>query len=224
MRYVAVLGAGRFGYSVAKTLMELGCQVLAVDKDEAKVKQLDGIVTQAVQMDVTDERALRAIGIKDVDAAVVAIGQRMEASILVSLILKEMGVPYVVSKAVTPQHGRVLEKIGCDRVVYPEGDMGVRLARSLVSPTILDELEISRDYGIYEIQIPESLEGQSLAELAIRSRFNLNVIAIKEPSGEINPSPGGSDVLQQGQVVVLLGRKEDLSKFEKVLKRRNKER
>ncbi len=224
MRYVAVLGAGRFGYSVAKTLMELGCQVLAVDKDEAKVKQLDGIVTQAVQMDVTDERALRAIGIKDVDAAVVAIGQRMEASILVSLILKEMGVPYVVSKAVTPQHGRVLEKIGCDRVVYPEGDMGVRLARSLVSPTILDELEISRDYGIYEIQIPESLEGQSLAELAIRSRFNLNVIAIKEPSGEINPSPGGSDVLQQGQVVVLLGRKEDLSKFEKVLKKRNKER
>jgi trk system potassium uptake protein TrkA len=159
-----------------------------------------------------------------VDVAVVAFGQNMEANILVSLILKEMGIPYVVSKAVTPQHGRVLEKIGCDRVVYPEGDMGVRLARSLVSPTILDELEISKDYGIYEIQVPQVLEGQSLAELAIRSRFNLNVIAIKGPLGEINPSPGGEDVLQEGQMLVLLGRKEDLSRFEKAMKKRNKER
>ncbi len=224
MRYVAVLGVGRFGYSVAKTLTELGCQVLAIDKDGSKVKQLDDLVTQAVQLDVTDERALRAVGIKDVDVAVVAIGQKMEANILVSLILKEMGVPYVVSKAVTPQHGRVLEKIGCDRVVYPEGDMGVRLARSLVSPTILDELEISKDYGIYEIQVPRVLEGQSLAELAIRSRFNLNIVVIKKPSGEINPSPGGDDVLRQGEVVVLLGRKEDLNRFEKAMKKRNKER
>ncbi len=224
MRYVAVLGIGRFGYSVAKTLAESGCQVLAIDKDGSKVKQLDDLVTQAVQLDVTDERALRAVGIKDVDVAVVAIGQNMEANILVSLILKEMGVPYVVSKAVTPQHGRALEKIGCDRVVYPEGEMGIRLARSLVSPTILDELEISKDYGIYEIQVPQVLEGQSLAELAIRSRFSLNVIAIKEPLGEINPSPGGDDVLQEGQVVVLLGRKEDLSRFEKAMKKRNKER
>ena len=224
VRYVAVLGLGRFGYSVAKTLTELGCQVLAIDRDGSKVKQLDELVTQAVQLDVTDERALRAVGIKDVDAAVVAIGQNMEASILVSLILKEMGVPYVVSKAFTPQHGRVLEKIGCDRVVYREGDMGVRLARSLVSPTVLDELELSKDYAIYEIQVPHTLEGKSLSELAIRSRFNLNVIAIKEPSGEINPSPGGSDVLREGQVVVLLGRKEDLNRFEKTIKKRNKER
>jgi trk system potassium uptake protein TrkA len=224
MRYVAVLGIGRFGYSVAKTLSEMGCQVLAIDKDGSKVKQLEDLVTQAVQLDATDERALRAVGIKDVDVAVVAIGQNMEASILVSLILKEMGVPYVLSKAVTPQHGRVLEKIGCDRVVFPEGDMGVRVARSLVSPTILDELEISGDYGIYEVKVPLSLAGKSLAQLAFRSKFNLNVIAIKDNSGEINPSPGGDDVLKEGQVLVLLGRREDLNRFEKVIKKWERER
>lgn len=219
MRYIAILGIGRFGYSIAKTLSELGCQVLAIDKDGNKVKQLEDVVTQAVQLDATDERALKAVGIKDVDAAVVAIGQRMEASILVSLLLKDMGVPFVVSKAVTPQHGKVLEKIGCDRVVYPEGEMGLRVARSLVSPTILDELEISQEYGIFEIQVPKALAGKSLAELEFRSRFGLNVIAVKKDAKDININPGGEDLLHESQILVILGKKEDIVKFEKTIKK-----
>jgi trk system potassium uptake protein TrkA len=224
MRYIAVLGIGRFGYSVAKTLSEMGCQVLAIDKDPSKIAQLEDVVTQAVQLNATDEKALKAIGIKDVDVAVVSIGANMEASILASLILKEMGVPCVVSKAITPQHGRVLEKIGCDRVVYPEGDMGTRVARSLVSPTIVDELELSPGYGIYEVQVPPFLGGKTLSQHQFRSRYSLNVVAIKDSTEGIMIFPGGDALLEEGQILVLLGKKEDLNRFEKAVKKWDKER
>jgi len=133
-----------------------------------------------------------------------------------------MGVPFVISKAVTAQHGKVLEKIGCDRVVYPEGEMGLRVARSLVSPTILDELEISQEYGIFEMQVPKIFVGKTLAQVEFRSRFGLNVIAIKENSGEININPGGDDILEEKQILVLLGKKEDLLKMEKAIKKLEK--
>ena len=213
MKFVAVLGMGRFGSSVARTLADMGCQILAIDRHEDKIRDIEGVVTQAVQMDATDERALRAVGIKDVDAAVVAIGAGMEASILASLLLKEMGVPYVISKAVTATHGRVLEKIGCDRVVFPEIEMGVRVARRIVSPGVLDELGLEGDYGVFELKVPSRLSDKSIKDIGFRNSYGLTIIAIKSGDKEINIAPQPNDRLREGDVIVVIGSKERADQF-----------
>ncbi|NPA15605.1 MAG: TrkA family potassium uptake protein [Deferribacteres bacterium] len=223
MKYFAVIGIGRFGYSVAKTLSEMGCQVLAIDQSEEKIKQIEGVVTQAVQLDATDERALRAAGIKDVDGAIVAIGQNMEASILVSLLLKDLGVPYVVSKATTPLHAKVLKKIGCDRVVSPEEEMGVRIAKSLVSPSILDELDLSEHVGIYELKVPSHMAGKTLGELDFRKKFGLNVVAIKSKTGELNINPTADTMLKEGDAIFVIGAAESIERFDKLVNKMEKE-
>ena len=215
MKYFAVIGIGRFGYSVAKTLTEMGCQVLAIDRSEEKLRQLEGLVTQVVQADATDEKALRAAGIKDVDAVIVAIGQNMEASVLISLILKEMGVPYIVSKAMNQLHAKVLQKIGCDRVVLPEEEMGVRVARSLVSPNIVDELDLSEQVRIYELKVPSVLSGKSLGELDFRKRFGMNVVAIRSADGRLNTSPNAETVLQENDTIFVLGEEASIERFDK---------
>lgn len=223
MKYFAVIGLGRFGFTVAKSLAEMGCQVLAIDQSEEKVKKIEGIVTQAVQLDATDERALRAVGIKDVDAAIVAIGQDMESSILVSLLLKELGVPYVVSKATNPLHAKVLHKIGCDRVVSPEEEMGIRVAKSLVSPSIMDELDLSDKVSIYELKVPSILSGKTLGELNFRKVFGLNVVAIRSGE-ELNTSPTADTVLKEGDTIFVIGDKESMERFDKVVKKMEKDR
>ncbi len=222
MKYFAVIGVGRFGYSVAKTLSEMGCQVLVIDSSEDKLRQLEGIVTQVVQADATDEKALRAAGIKDVDAAIVAIGQNMEASILVSLILKELGVPYIVSKAINQLHAKVLKRIGCDRVVLPEEEMGARVARSLVSPNVLDELELSEKVGIYELRVPDAIAGKTLGELDFRKKFGLNVIAIREEEGNLNTVPTAETKLSKGSTIFVIGDEENIERFDKLVKKMEK--
>ncbi|KEO81116.1 potassium channel family protein [Tumebacillus flagellatus] len=209
----AVIGLGRFGSSVAKTLYELGYDVLGIDVDEELVQDSVDIVTHAVACDSTDENALKSIGIRNFDVVVVAIGDDVRSSILTTLTLKEMGVKMIVVKAQDTMHGKVLEKIGADRVVYPERDMGARVAHNLISPNILDYIELADDYSILEIQAPSKFVGRSLEQIDIRRKYGCNVMAIKHRT-HINIAPIASDIIQEGDVLVVVGRNEDLDELD----------
>lgn len=225
MRKFAVIGLGRFGYSVAKTLIERGCEVLAIDDDEEKVKSVSDFVTHAVELDATDEEALRHVGVQYVDVAVVSIGENIEASILIVMTLKEMGVKEVVAKAVTPIHGKVLRNIGVSKVIFPERDMAIKVANYLAAPNILEQIELSHDYSIVETSVPKSIAGKTLKESDLRSKFGINVIAIRKrvptitESGEPdfveewNISPLPDDRIEEGDAIVMVGANENLDKL-----------
>ncbi len=208
-----MIGLGRFGSSVARSLHSMGYQVLAIDCDEEAVREMVDYSTRAVVADATNEQALRALGIRNLDVVVVGIGDDLQASILVVLMLKEVGVEYIVAKAHNELHGRVLERIGADKVVYPERDMGFRVANSLVSSNILEYIELSPDVGVIEVLAPERMLGKRLVELDLRNRFHVNVIAIKR-GNVVNITPGANDRIERGDVVVLVGKREDLQKFD----------
>lgn len=214
MKLFAVIGLGRFGSSVAKTLSAMGYEVMAVDNDEMRVQEISHVVTHAVQADATDEDAMRALGVRNADCAVVSIGQNIQASILSTLLLKGLGVPYVAAKAQNELHGRVLDKVGADRVIYPERDMGVRVARNLVSSNLLDYLELSPDYSILETVASQRVVGKTLGELNLRARHGISIIAIRRGS-DINLSPGADDVILEGDTLVMMGRIDQLDKLQK---------
>ena len=221
MRQFAVIGLGRFGLSVAKTLSEKGHQVLAVDKDEELVQQVSEFATEAVQVDSTDEKALKAVGIMNVDVAVVAIGTNLEASVLTTLILKELGIQHIVARAVTDEHGKVLEKVGATKVVFLERDMGSKIANSLVSPSILEHIELSPESSIMETVPPKEFIGKSIRDLDIRAKYGLDIIAVRrkeasgEASGELNVAPKADYVIKQGDIFIIIGSNENLDKFRK---------
>ena len=208
-----VLGLGRFGTSVARTLCELGQEVLAVDENEHLVEAIAPHVTQAIQLDATDEEALASLEVQSFDVAIVSIGQNTRDSILVSVLLKELGVPYLVAKANDELHAKVLRKIGVDRVVFPERDMGARIARSLLTPNVLELMELTGDYQIIEIRVPAKWVDNSIIDLNVRRRYGLNILAILR--GErflVSPAP---DMLfEQGDTVLVMGRKDDIERLE----------
>lgn len=212
----AVIGMGRFGSSVAKTLYDLGYEVLAIDSDENRTEEVVGMVTHAVTADTTDEEALRSLGLRNFDVVVVAIGQDIQASILTTLIVKDMGVQFLVAKAQNENHGKVLAKIGADKVIYPERDMGARLAHNLISPNILDHIELSNDYSIVDLLVGPALIGKNLRQLDIRNKYGCNVMGIKSKEGVMNIAPHAEDLIQEGDVLVVVGKNEDLHRFEKV--------
>ncbi len=214
MRSFVVLGMGRFGQSVAKTLYELGYEVLAIDRDEEVIQNMTEYVTHAVIADVTDENILKSLGVRNFDVAVVTIGGDLQASILVTLMLKEMGVKYILTKARSEIHARVLQKVGADRVIFPEQDMGVRVAHNLVSTNILDYIELSPDYSIIEIAVPEPWVGQTLVELNVRVRYGINIMAIKN-GNDINISPKADDKIKYDDVLVIIGANADINKLDK---------
>lgn len=222
MRQFAVIGLGRFGLSVAKTLTEQGCQVLAIDKDEALVQDASEFVTEAVQVDSTDEKSLKAVGIKNVDVAVVGIGTNLEASILTTLTLKDMGVQEIVARAVTQEHGKVLEKVGATKVVFLERDMGIRVANSLTSPSIIEHIYLSPEYSIMETVTPQAFISQSIGSLDIRAKYGLTIIGIRKKQQtevkvcELNISPKADYVIKQGDVLILLGSNENLERFKQI--------
>ena len=223
-RQFAVIGLGRFGSAIATTLSELGQDVIGVDADAEKVRQLADVVTQAVELDATDERALRSIGIQDVDVAVVSIGENIESSLLVVMQLHEIGVKSIVAKAVTTLHGRILEKLDVSRVIFPEREMAIRIGHSLVMPNVIDYIELSRDFSIVEIPAPSSFVGRTLKQLELRPKYGLTLIAIKRrPSptdAEVtNISPSADETIQAGDVLSLLGGNEQISALEAMLKR-----
>ena len=199
-----IIGLGRFGSSIAKTLYSLGNDVLAIDKDEDIVQEIADSVTHAVQLDATDENALRSLGIRNFDVAVVTIGDNIQSSI--------------IAKGHSDLHAKVLYKIGADRVVLPEKDMGIRVAHNLVSANILDYIELSDDYSVMEIQVLHEWAGKTLNELKLRSKYGINVMAIKR-GDEVNLSPAADDIIEENDIIVAIGSAEDLSKLEGMIVR-----
>lgn len=211
----AVIGMGRFGSSVARTLYHMGFEVLAIDNDKNRTQDVLHMVTHAVQADATDEEALRAVGLRNFDVVVVAIGHDIQASIMTTLIVKEMCAGTIVAKAQNELHGKVLDKIGADKVIYPERDMGVRVAHNLVSPNILDHIELSQDYSIVDLKAGPAMVGKNLRQLDIRNRYGCNVMGIKDASGAMNIAPSADNLIQDGDVLVVVGKNDNLHRFEK---------
>ncbi len=213
----AVIGLGRFGSSIAQTLCQMGHEVLAIDAEEEVVAAIAEEVTHAVQVDSTNEAALQSLALESFDAVIVSIGQNMQASILTTLILKEIGVKYIVAKARTDLHGKVLYKTGATKVVYPERDMGVRVAHNLLTTNLLDFIELSDEYSIVEMEAFAAMFGKSLQELNLRASFGITVMAIKRESG-VNISPAAEEIINEGDILIMVGENESLDKIESVLK------
>lgn len=211
----AVIGLGRFGTSVARTLYRLGHDVMAVDVSEERVQQLSDEVTHAVIVDSTDENSLKAIGIRNFDVVVVAIGEDMQANVLTTMLLKDIGVKYIVAKARNELHGKMLEKIGADRVVYPERDMGQRVAHNLVSTNVLDYIELSPNLSLVETTVPHAIVGKTLAETDLRAKYEINVVAIKRGTEIIVP-PRPDQEIQDGDVLIVVGGNNGLQLLEEL--------
>ncbi len=225
-RQVAVIGLGRFGYGVAETQVKEGCEVLAIDSDPEKVQSISDLATFAVQCDATDEKALKAISAQNVDVAIVSIGENIEASILIVQTLKEMGVKQIIAKGVTAQHGKILQNIGVSEVIFPERDAAVRLAQRLISPNVLEYLELAPGFSVEELSVPDHLSGLSLREAQIRETYNVNIIGVRKKvcrmvkgrmtTEEVfNVTPALDDVIEKGDILVLVGRQEDLNRLTK---------
>lgn len=220
----AVLGLGAFGRQICYTLMDKGSSVIAIDNNQSLVDTVRDQVTKAVVADVTEESSLRALMLNDVDGAIVAIGDNVEASILAATILKEMNVPYIAARAISELHGRVLKKIGVDMVLNLELESGMRLAMKLTAPDILDRIPISNSLSLIEAYLPVSFDGFTVESLGLRNTRNIQLILIKRPSLSVdelgNPDkkesfiyPEGSTRLLKGDVLLLLGSEEDVDAF-----------
>ena len=204
MKSYIVIGLGRFGSSIARQLCQLGAEVLAVDTHEENVQRIANDVTHAVVADARDKDVLRALGVREVDCAIVSIGNNLASSVLSVMNLMELGVPYVVAKAHDESHRRVLEKLGVNRVVIPEQEHAQRLGRSLFSHNVLDYIELSQDYGILEVPAPKNWVGKSLKELNVRAKMGVNIIAVRSES-KVNVSPSADYRIQEGDLMVVLG-------------------
>ena len=211
-----VIGLGRFGSHLATRLYELGHEVLAVDSDADTVQALRDTVSQVAQVDVRDKAQLRALGLRDFDTAVISVGEHLEASTLAALYCKELELR-VVARAVTEDHGKILEALGVDEVVFPERDMAVRLAERLASSNLLDFISLGPDYSIAEVAAPTPFIGKSLAELQVRQRFNVHVIAVQDVlTGTVAMAPPPDAKIRDSDVLVILGKRADIEKFQRV--------
>lgn len=204
MRSYIVIGLGRFGTEVARKLCTLGSQVLGMDVRSELVQPLSNDVTHAVVGDARDKEVLRALDAGSFDCAIVAIGGSLADSVLATMNLKELGVPYIVCKAHDETHRQVLMKLGADRVVIPEQENATRLAKSLSTPNVLDYIELSDEYGIIEVPVPEHWVGKTLRELNVRAKIGVNIIAVKR-DGVINVSPAADFSIAEGDIMVVLG-------------------
>lgn len=213
MKSFVVIGCGRFGGAVARTLFSLGNEVLAIDISEDIIKEISDEVTHSVQADVMDETVLKDLGLRNFDVAVIAIGSDLEASIMATLIAKELGIKRVIAKALSELHGKVLYKIGADKVIFPERDMGIRVAHNLASTNILDFIELSPDYSILGVTALKEWEDKSLAQLKLSTKYGINVMAIKRGSS-ISVSPNGEVVIEKDDILVVIGSIKDIKRIE----------
>ena len=208
-----VIGLGRFGTSLAKTLCELGHEVLAIDDDEDAVEALSPYVTQAVQANAADDGVLESLDAGSYDAAIVSIGTDVRASILISVLCKEAGIPLVLAKAMDDLHAKVLSKVGVDRVIFPERDMGQRVARSLVSPRMLEQMTLNGDSGVAEVLLPEGWSGRTLEDVNVRRNYHVTILAVRR-GGEMITALGADFRLQSGDNLLVLGNQEDIDGLE----------
>ena len=215
MKTYVVIGLGRLGTAVATELCRLGHEVLAIDEREDHVQNVMDQVTHAVTGDARDPAVLRALGVRNYDCAIVAVADDVGTSALIVMSLKDMGVKRVIAKAQSYVHQKVLHKVGADRVVIPEHETGVKLAQNLSSSNVLYFIELSEDFGIVELSVPRPWTGKSLKELDVRAKHKVNIIAVHKADGENRweVAPGADYVLQPGDVVVTLGRNDDISRL-----------
>ena len=204
MKSYVVIGMGKFGARVATRLCELNCEVLAVDRNSDLIQPLSNLVTQAVVADARDKDVLRALGVKDFDCAIVAIGDNLADSVLATMNLKELGAKYIVCKAADETHRQVLVKLGADKVVIPEQEQADRLAKNLSSPNVLDYIELSEEYGIVELPAPKSWQNKTLKELNVRAKLGVNILAVKQ-EGRIQVSPAADYCIKPDDIMVVLG-------------------
>ncbi len=214
-RQFAVIGLGRFGRSVARTLAGMGYEVMAIDKNEELVEDIKDQVTYAVCADIHEEKVLESLGLRNFDVVIVAIGDDLQASILITLMLKEMGIGHVVVKAVNDIHGKVLEKVGADQVVFPERDMGMRLAQYLARANILDFIEISEEYSLIEAKVPPKMVDKTLREIDLRSKYGVSVLAIKR-GHQVIVSPPADQRLGANDILFLVGGNRELDRFSRM--------
>ncbi len=213
----AVIGLGRFGSNLAETLHDMGYCVLGIDLSESKVQKNMDNCTHVVEADATEESTLRSLGISNFDVVVVSIGHNLESSALVTLTVKELGVPFVIAKASSEVHGKLLRRVGADRVVFPERDMGVRLANHLALDNIVDFLEVTPDVSIVEANSTPRMYGHTLRELDLRARYGINVVAIRHDTDDVVVSPSPDDPIIEGDILVILGSNEAVRKWQRSL-------
>ena len=205
-----VIGCGRFGSSVAKKMCQLGNEVMVIDKDEDSINNIAELVTHTAIVDVTEERDLESIGLGNFDVVIVAISSDVRASIMATVMAKEMGVPKVVCKAKDELQAKVLYKIGADKVVFPERDMGIRLAYNLASENILDQINLDPEYSIMEIVTPQNWVGKTIIELNLRAKYDITVLAVKTQSGlKVMPSPNYK--MQEKNILIIIGNTDKIS-------------
>jgi trk system potassium uptake protein len=209
----AVIGLGRFGGSICREFAKMGYDVLAIDNDMEKVNEFATVATQAVQANATDEKVMKSLGIRNFNHVIVSIGEDIQSSILTTLLLKESGVNKVWVKAQNDYHHKVLEKLGADRIIHPERDMALRVAQLISSEKIIDFIELSHEHSIVEIGVTDKIVNKTLTEIDVRARFGCNIVAIKR-GDDILVSPIADVSLQYGDVLVVIGRNEDLNRFE----------
>jgi len=215
-RQFVVIGLGQFGLNMARALHRMGYEVLAVDTRIERVQEYSNEFTHVVQADATDENALRELGILNFDVVVVAIGDNMEANLLTTMQLKDLGAPYIVAMARDPLQVRLLKKIGVDRIVSPDADMANRVAYNLATTNIMDYIELSEDISIVELAVPLELQDKTLAESDVRVRYGLNVVAIKRGE-QLLVSPAASEKLQASDTIVVVGSNDGISRLEENL-------
>lgn len=208
-----VIGLGRFGSSVCKELHALGHEILAMDLTAERVDAMSEFATHTVMANGTDERDLKALGVRNFEHAIVAFGEDLQASVLCTLMLKEMGVPNVWVKASDQQHQLILEKVGADRVIQPEKEMGIRVAHLLDSDKIVDYIELSKDYSIIELIASSKMSGKTLKQLDIRAKYSCIVLAIKRFE-DVNIAPLPEDEVVKGDILITMGHRKDLRRFE----------
>ena len=211
VQQVAVIGLGRFGSALAETLYNLDYEVLGIDIDSDIVDEMADRLTHAVTMDATDARALASVGITSFDIVFVAM-KEMLASILCTLALKELGCSYVIAKSVSNEHMKILERIGADRIVSPEQDMGVRLGQSIATAGLVDYIDMSDEFSIAEIVAPTRFIDKTVRELDLRNRYNLNIIAMSR-NGQLYITIRPDDKIMKGDILVVIGNKKDIKKL-----------
>lgn len=212
MKSFVVIGAGRFGGAVARELSNLGYEVMVIDKDEVKTQIMAKYVTHAVTADATDDAVLHNLGVRNFDAAVISIGEDLGASVLTTMLLSNLGTKYIIAKAINRNQARILEKVGANRIVFPEKDMGIRVAQSLVRTNLLDYIELSPDYSIMEIEVPKKWVGKSIRELNIRAKHGVNIVAVKRGLN-IRVSPEPDYVFEDTDYPIVIGCNDDMNKL-----------
>ncbi|MEI4526447.1 TrkA family potassium uptake protein [Priestia megaterium] len=210
----AVLGLGRFGGSLVEEFANLDVDVLAIDRNQEVVNKFSNSATYVVQANAIDEASLKGLGIRNVDHALISFGDNIEASVLATMLLKDMGVKQVWVKAVNMYHQKVLEKIGADKVIHPERDIAKRIAHHVVSEKIIDYIELSKDYSIVEIVASKKLHNKTLFDLNIRAKYGCNIIGFQRKDGEMVISPTAHEIIEQGDMLIVIGHNRDLNRFE----------